>query len=59
VRENVKAAQALALGDGTGTLVPGGRADLVIWGAEHPEELVAWLGAPVCQEVWAAGRPVA
>jgi imidazolonepropionase len=52
------AARALALGDGTGKLVPGGPADLVIWDAEHPEDLVYWLGAPLVQEVWAAGQPV-
>lgn len=53
------AARALALTDGTGTLVAGGPADLVIWDAAHPEELVSWPGAPLCQEVWAAGQPVA
>jgi imidazolonepropionase len=53
------AARALALGDGTGTLAPGGPADLVIWDAGHPEDLVHWLGTPACQEVWAAGQPVA
>jgi imidazolonepropionase len=52
------AARALALGDGTGTLVPGGPADLVVWDAEHPEDLAYWLGAPLAQEVWAAGHPV-
>jgi imidazolonepropionase len=53
------AARALALDDGTGTLAPGGPADLVIWDAGHPDDLVHWLGAPACQEVWAAGKPVA
>jgi imidazolonepropionase len=53
------AARALALTDGTGTLAAGGPADLVIWDAAHPEDLVSWLGAPLCQEVWAAGQPVA
>jgi imidazolonepropionase len=53
------AARALALSDGTGTLAPGSPADLVIWDAAHPEDLIHWLGAPVCQEVWAAGQPVA
>jgi imidazolonepropionase len=53
------AARALALADGTGTLVAGGPADLVIWDAAGPEDLVGWLGAPLCQEVWAAGEPVA
>jgi imidazolonepropionase len=52
------AARALALGDGTGKLVPGGPADLVLWDAEHPEDLAYWLGAPLAQEVWAAGQPV-
>jgi imidazolonepropionase len=52
------AARALALGDGTGTLVPGGPADLVVWDAGHPEDLAYWLGAPLSQEVWAAGRRV-
>lgn len=53
------AARALALGDGTGTLAPGSPADLVVWDADHPAELVRWLAAPLCQEVWAAGQPLA
>lgn len=50
------AARALALDDGTGILQAGGRADLAVWDAEHPEELVYWLGAPLCHAVWSGGH---
>ncbi|MEW2547874.1 imidazolonepropionase [Streptomyces sp. NPDC047002] len=49
------AARALALADGTGTLAPGAPADLAVWDAAHPAELLLWMGAPLCHEVWAAG----
>lgn len=52
------AARALSLDDGAGTLVPGGRADLAIWDAAHPEELIYWLGAPICREVWSSGSSI-
>lgn len=52
------AARALALDDGTGTLVAGGPGDLAVWDAEHPEELVYWVGAPTCQQVWSSGSRV-
>jgi imidazolonepropionase len=52
------AARALALDDSTGTVAAGGPADIAIWDAAHPEDLVYWLGVPACHEVWAQGRPV-
>lgn len=52
------AARALTL-DGAGSLAAGMSADFVIWDADHPAELLYWLGAPVCREVWAAGKKVA
>ncbi len=52
------AARALALDDGTGTLTAGSPADIAVWDAEHPEELVYWLGAPLCHALWSAGALV-
>jgi imidazolonepropionase len=52
------AARALGLTGGAGSLAAGGSADFVIWDADHPAELVYWLGAPTCREVWAAGSEV-
>jgi imidazolonepropionase len=49
--------RALSFAD-AGTLAVGGRADLAVWDAEHPEDLVHWLGAPTCRSVLAAGQPV-
>jgi imidazolonepropionase len=53
------AARALALDSSAGSLAAGGSADFAIWDADHPGDLVQWLGAPTCREVWAAGRNVA
>jgi imidazolonepropionase len=52
------AARALALDDGTGTLAAGAVADLAVWDVGHPDELVYWTGAPLCQSVWSSGRLV-
>jgi imidazolonepropionase len=52
------AARALGVEDSAGVLGPGRPADLVVWDAQHPEDLVRWLGAPICRQVWAAGVPV-
>lgn len=55
----VRAAGALGLADdGTGTLAAGAPADLAVWDAEHPDELLYWMGAPLCRAVWAAGREI-
>jgi imidazolonepropionase len=52
------AARALQVEDSAGTLAPDRPADLVVWDAEHPEDLGYWLSAPICREVWAQGRPL-
>ncbi len=51
------AARALGLAD-RGTLVPGQRADLVLWKVRTPAELVYWIGGDLVQQVYAGGRPV-
>jgi len=51
-----EAARALRLED-RGRLVPGLRADLAFWDAEHPAELVYWAGMDLCSAVWVAGVP--
>lgn len=53
------AARALALDSTAGSLAVGASADFAIWDAGHPGDLLCWLGAPLCREVWAAGRKVA
>ena len=45
----VCAARALGLEGFVGELSPGAAADFAIWDAEHPEELIYWLDAPICQ----------
>jgi imidazolonepropionase len=52
------AAHALGLAD-TGAIVPGARADLVVWDVERPAEVVYWLGAAPPHAVVRAGRIVA
>jgi imidazolonepropionase len=53
----VHAAAALGLGD-RGRIAAGARADLVVWDAERPVDLVYWLGAPPPRTVVQAGRVI-
>jgi imidazolonepropionase len=53
------AARALGLGGEAGALVPGARADLVVWEADRPAHLVYWLGANPVHAVLKRGRVVA
>lgn len=55
----VAPAHALGFGGFRGELGPGTAADLAVWDAEHPEELIYWLGAPLCHSTWLAGSQVA
>jgi len=48
------AARALGLAD-RGRLLPGQRADLALWDAEHPRELAYRFGHNPCRRVWCAG----
>ena len=50
----VHAARALGLAD-RGTLVPGQRADLAVWDAEHPRELAYRFGHNPCRQVILGG----
>ena len=50
----VHAARALGLKD-RGTLVPGRRADLVVWHARRPAELGYWIGDTLAARVFAGG----
>jgi imidazolonepropionase len=52
------AAQALGLAGTTGVLARGGAADLVVWDAERPAELVYWLGGRLARTVAVAGEVV-
>ena len=52
------AARALGLAD-RGALVPGQRADFVVWNANSPAELCYWIGGPLVREVHVAGRAIA
>ncbi len=52
----VNAATALGLGDERGRLVPGARADLVVWNVRDVRELCYWYGMPLAWRVYAAGR---
>lgn len=54
----VNAAAALGLAGEVGVLAPGARADLVVWDAARPVELVYWLGADLAARVIVAGREV-
>lgn len=49
------AAMALGLAD-RGVLAAGLRADIAVWDAEHPAELLYWMGMDLCAEVWVAGE---
>jgi imidazolonepropionase len=54
----VHAAAALGRTGDAGTLAAGAAADLVVWDAERPAEIVYWLGAPPVHAVVHAGRIV-
>jgi imidazolonepropionase len=54
----VHAARALGLAGEAGTLAAGARADLVVWDAERPAEVLYWLGAPPVRVVVRSGRLV-
>ena len=54
----VNAARALGLAD-RGTLAAGRRADLVVWGIDHPAELCYWIGgSAIVQRVLCGGLAV-
>jgi len=50
------AARALGLAGEVGVLAPGARADLVVWDADHPAQLVYWLGLDPVAAVVKRGR---
>jgi imidazolonepropionase len=54
----LNAARALGLEGEVGTLAAGARADLVVWDAERPAEILYWLGAPPVRAVVHAGHLV-
>jgi len=54
-----EAARALGLAGERGTLEPGKAADLVVWDARHPSELVAQVGLVRPRAVLRAGLDVA
>jgi imidazolonepropionase len=54
----VHAAAALGLGGEVGVLAAGAAADLVIWDAASPAELVYWLGRNLCHAIVRKGSVV-
>ena len=52
------AAKALGLGNETGTLEPGMRADLALWDVGHPRELAYWIDTNPCRSVIKGGVEV-
>ena len=50
------AARALGLAGEVGVVAPGARADLVVWDADHPAQIVYWLGANPVHAVLKRGR---
>jgi imidazolonepropionase len=53
------AARALGLAGKAGVIAVGARANLVVWDAEHPAQLIHWLGAAPAHAVLQRGRFVA
>jgi imidazolonepropionase len=53
----VNAAHALGHGAEGGRLLPGGRADVVVWNCRDLRELAYWYGMPLAWRTYAAGRP--
>jgi imidazolonepropionase len=50
------AARALGLAHEAGVIARGARADLVVWDADHPAQIVYWLGAAPVHAVLKRGR---
>ena len=50
------AAPVLGLQGEVGVLSPGKRADLALWGVDHPAELSYWIGANPCRAVVRGGE---
>jgi imidazolonepropionase len=53
-----QAARALGLGHDRGSLLPGAQADLIIWDAERPAELVAGVGSARPLQVYRRGLKI-
>lgn len=54
----VCAARALDMAGVVGEISMGSSADLAVWDAERPEDLIYWLGAPLCHATFLAGERV-
>jgi len=52
------AAPVLGLEGQVGVIAPGARADLALWGVDHPAELSYWLGGNPCKVVIRGGEVV-
>jgi imidazolonepropionase len=50
------AARALGLAGEAGVIAPGARADLVVWDADHPAQIVYWVGLDPVAAVVKRGR---
>ncbi|MBN2623046.1 MAG: imidazolonepropionase [Acidimicrobiales bacterium] len=50
------AARALGLSGVAGVIAPGARADLVVWDADDPAQIVYWIGLPPVHTVVQGGR---
>lgn len=51
------AARALALDHEVGSIEPGMAADLAVWNVASPAELSYWMGVPLLELTYVAGRP--